>query len=284
MEINRDKGGNYLINQRNYINQVLQQFGMNNAKESKFPLSVGYGKDNCDDTFLKSNEEYRKLIGYLLYIAVNSRLDIAASISILGQKVTQPTQNDRIELKRVLKYLKGTVNFNLRLSETVCNDILCAYADANWAEDRSDRKSNTGFIIFVCGGAVSWCSRKQTCVALSSTEAEFMALCEATKEVVWTRRLLQELGEKLDQPTIIYEDNQSCLKLIETEKLSSRSKHIEPKKFFIKQHIDDKEVQGMYCSTELMLADMLTKPLSAPRMLQLTNSCGLCNYPIEEMC
>lgn len=277
LQVTRDKGGNYIINQSNYISQVIEQFGLKDAKESKLPLSTGYGKQNDEIALLKDNNEYRKLVGCLLYISVNTRLDIAASVSILAQKVSHPTQNDWIELKRVLKYLKGTKNYNLRLSETKFDDKLFAYADANWAEDKQDRKSNTGYVIFVCGGAVSWCSKKQSCVALSSTEAEFIALSEASKEVIWIRRLLNELGEHFEHPSIVYEDNQSCLKLIETEKLSSRSKHIDTKKFFVKDHIDRKTIQCRYCPTEHMLADMLTKPLSASRIQELSRKCGLFN-------
>lgn len=277
LEVTRDKGGNYMVNQSKYINQVVEQFGLKDAKESKFPLSVGYGKQNSENVFLTDNSDYRKLVGCLLYIAINTRLDIAASVSILAQKVCQPTQNDWVELKRVLKYLKGTINFNLRLSATKFDDLLYAYTDANWAEDRLDRKSNTGYVIFVCGGAVSWCSKKQTCVALSSTEAEFIALSEGSMEVIWIRRLLEELGENLEQPTVVYEDNQSCLKLIENEKFSNRSKHIDTRKFFVKSHVNEKTVQCVYCPTEQMLADMMTKPLPASRIQRLSRECGLFN-------
>lgn len=276
LEITRDNGGNYAISQTKYINQVVEQYGLKDAKVSNVPLSVGYGKENGDnDDLLPDNDNYRKLIGCLLYIAVNTRPDIAASVSILAQKVSGPTQNDWLELKRVLRYLKGTKNLKLALSSQ--NEACHAYADANWAEDKRDRKSNTGYIVFVCGGAVSWCSKKQSCVALSSTEAEFMALSEAAKEVIWIRRLLIELGEKFENPTIIYEDNQSCLKLIENEKLSNRSKHIDTKKFFVKDHVDNGNIHCKYCPTEEMLGDLMTKPLAAARIQKLANGCGLFN-------
>lgn len=278
LEITRDNGGNYAISQTKYINQVVEQYGLKDAKVSNVPLSVGYGKENGDnDDLLPDNDNYRKLIGCLLYIAVNTRPDIAASVSILAQKVSCPTQNDWLELKRVLKYLKGTKDLKLALSSIKQNGTCHAYADANWAEDKHDRKSNTGYIVFVCGGAVSWCSKKQSCVALSSTEAEFMALSEAAKEVIWIRRLLIELGEKFEMPTIIYEDNQSCLKLIENEKLSNRSKHIDTKKFFVKDHVDNGNINCKYCPTEEMIGDLMTKPLAAARIQKLANGCGLFN-------
>ncbi|XP_055839284.1 uncharacterized protein LOC129907212 [Episyrphus balteatus] len=150
---------------------------------------------------------------------VNTRPDISTSVSILAQKVSQPKQNDWNELKRIVKYLKGTSKVKLLLSETENNKdrLFHGYADANWAEDRVNRKANSGYLFKLNGGVVSWSCRKQTCVALSSTEAELIALSEACQEASWIRRLLIEMQHNISGPTTIYEDNQSCLKLIQEE-------------------------------------------------------------------
>ena len=171
---------------------------------------------------------------------INSRPDIAASILILARKVSSPTQEDWSELKRVLKYLKGTQNYFLRLSHNhVKSNKLVGYADANWAEDRIDRKSNSGFVFQINCGKISWSCRKQTIVALSTTEAEFVALSEACKEGIWIKQLLDDMYLPQNYPTIIYEDNQSCLYMIKEQKLSSRTKHIDTKLHFVKDHIDN---------------------------------------------
>lgn len=154
------------------------------------------------------------------------------------------------------------------------NEKLTGFADANWAEDRESRKSNTGFI-FMLGGSISWCCKRQTCVALSSTEAEFIALSEACKESVWLQRILEDLNWKGPKPTTIYEDNQSVLKLITNENLSSRTKHIDTKTHFVKDYIDKGLIICEYCPTEHMLADLLTKGLAKTRFMILRDRCNL---------
>lgn len=176
----------------------------------------------------------------MLYISVNTRPDISASISILAQKVQQPRQEDWNELKRVLKYLKGTSTLKLELSgDSGGHELLYGYADADWAENKSDRKSNTGYVFIVNGGIVSWACRKQSCVTLSSTEAEFVALSETCRETYWLRRLLHDLRQPIQTATVIFEDNQSCLKLIQEEKLSNRTKHIDTRYYFVKDMMRD---------------------------------------------
>lgn len=193
----------------------------------------------------------------------------------MAQKVTGPNQEDWNELKRVLKYLKGTASLSLHLGRVESNNGLIGYADANWAENRVDRKSNSGYVFKFFDGTIDWSCKKQTCVALSSTEAEFVALSGACKEVQWIRRILEDFNQPIKEPTIIYEDNQSCLKLIEEEKMSGRSKHIDVRYYFIKDYVERNIVQCIYCPTENMVADLLTKPLPASRIKMLRKACGV---------
>ena len=119
----------------------------------------------------------------LLYVSVNSRPDITASVSILSQRMSSPTKVDMNEVKRVIRYLKGTIDLKLKVSDVQNELVLEAFSDANWGEDRTDRKSNSGYLCLL-GGTVSLCCRKQSCVSLSSTEAEYIALAETCQEVV----------------------------------------------------------------------------------------------------
>ncbi|XP_055604760.1 uncharacterized protein LOC129752991 [Uranotaenia lowii] len=141
---------------------------------SAVPLEPGYGKTEEKEVLLPNNRQYQKVVGQLLYIAVNSRPDIAAAISILSRKVSCPTERDWTELKRMVRYLKGTADLELRLSSSDDSSGLVGYADADWAECVSDRKSNSGYVFQYCGGTISWACRKQTCVSLSTAEAEFV--------------------------------------------------------------------------------------------------------------
>lgn len=216
--------------------KVISDLGLQDSKISTYPLDPNYGKSTgADEDILLDNYLYQKFIGCLLYISINSRPDIAASVSFLARRVSKPTKDDWNELKRLVKYLKGTVYFKLKLS---CieneNEIFNGYADADWAENKDDRKSNSGYVFKVYGGVISWCCRKQSCVALSSTEAEFIALAEACQEAIWITRLLSDLDVNIGGSFTLYEDNQSCLKMIDNEKFSNRTKHIDTKYQFIK--------------------------------------------------
>lgn len=207
---------------------------------------------------------------------MNSRPDIAASVSILARKVSCPNQEDWTEIKRVLKYLKGTINFHLKLSNLAAKDKnLIGYADANWAEDRLDRKSNSGYIFQINGGTISWSCKKQTCVSLSSTEAEFIALSDACKEAIWIRQLLEDMKIHQNSPTVIFEDNQSCIRLIKDQKLSNRTKHIDTKIHFVKDHVDQNHIVCTYCPSEEMIADMLTKPLCSSKIEKFRTKAGI---------
>lgn len=126
----------------------------------------------------------------------------------------------------------------LLLGKSESNAGLIGYADANWAENRIDRKSNSGYVFKFLDGVISWSCKRQKCVALSSTEAEFIALSEASKEAFWIRCILEDFNQPLENSTTIYEDNQSCLKLIEEENMSGRSKHIDVRYYFGKDYIE----------------------------------------------
>lgn len=274
MEIQRNDNGWFGVNQTAYIRKIANDYGLVDAKPSNVPMDVSYRKQISGD-ILVSNERYRSLIGSLLYVSVNTRPDIAASVGILSQKVERPTQEDWNEVKRVVKYLKGTADLSLVIGNDDQHENLIGYADADWAEDRMDRKSVSGHVFRFKGNTIGWRSKKQTVVAMSSAEAEYISLSEACRELVWIRRLLNDFHQPQNTATIIYEDNQSCLKLAQNENLSGRTKHIDTKKYFVKDYIDKGEMFCDYCPTEEMIADMLTKPLPVKALMKFREACGL---------
>lgn len=178
MEVKRNKEGDFFLSQERYIEQIANSAGLMEAKPSKIPLDPGYHKHESSDR-LSDNKEYQKLIGQLLYVSVNTRPDISAAVSILSRKTSCPTKDDWVELKRVARYLMTTKNLWLRLSNTKKDEGLLGFCDADWAECRDDRKSNSGYLMKYNGGTISWACRKQTCVSLSTAEAEFVALSES---------------------------------------------------------------------------------------------------------
>lgn len=277
IEVERDSDGIFHLGQTQYIKKIVNDFGLSTAKLSNIPLRVDYGKVKANDDILATNVEYQKLLGSLLYISVNTRPDIAAAVSILAQKVSQPLQEDWDELKRVLKYLKGTANLKLALcKKNHEGELLYGYSDASWADNKNDRKSNSGHVFMVNGAAVCWSSRKQQLVALSTCEAEFIALSDACRAASWIRRLLIDMKQIISNASTIYEDNQSCLKLIEEEeRLSDRSKHIDTRFHFVKDYVEHQLVVCTYCPTDDMVADILTKPLSAKKFERFRNQLQL---------
>lgn len=283
IDIIKEENGNYLIGQTKYIDKVVEAAGQQDAKISSIPIDVGYDKMQGDEK-LDDNGEYRKLIGMLLYISTNTRPDIAASVSILSQKMSCPTKLDLNEVKRVCRYLKGTRRMKLKVSDSGSELKLTAFSDANWAENRIDRKSNSGYICMMGEGTISWCCRKQSCVSLSSTEAEYIALAETCQEVTWLREIFKDFSIDNKTPTMINEDNQSCIKMVDRQKFSNRTKHVDTKYHFIHDLKEKGVIDLQYCPTEENTADMLTKPLSRIKLAKFRGKANVNNYIIEEEC
>lgn len=162
----------------------------------------------------------------------------------------------------------------MKLGDSKIKGSLIGYADANWAEDRETRKFNSGFV-FLFNGAVSWSCKRQDCVSLSFTEAEFIALSEACKESIWLQRLLNDFKWEGDKTTTIHEDNQSVLRMVADEKLSNRTKHLDTKIYFVKDYVNRGQVKIVYCPSESMLADLFTKGLPKAKLELFRDKCNL---------
>lgn len=263
-----------------YIDKIAVRFGLQAAKAAKCPMDTGYVSSMDTSGPFLDNTTYRSLVGALLYIVVCARLDAAVSESILGRKVCAPTENDWMAAKRVLRYLKSTKDATLEYKNDA--ERLLGFSDADWAGDISTRRSTTGYVFLYAGGAISWGSRLQHCVTLSSMESEYVALGEASQEVVWLRRLLNDMGENLDGPTCIMEDNQGCIQFVQSDRISRRSKHIETKERYVRELCDQGVVRLEYCPTETMAADLLTKPLGTTKLRKLSRLLGLSSSKIND--
>jgi len=154
------------------------------------------------------------------------------------------------------------------MSSTGNLELEC-FVDADWAGDRADKKSTSGFVLRLGKGTVAWASRKQTSIAMSSTEAEYVAASIASKEVLWFGQLLEDMNIQVRSPIPINEDNQGCIRLIETDRCGARTKHTDVCHHQIKDLQEKKIIKLRYCPTESMLADLLTKPLAKERFLQM---------------
>jgi len=275
-------GGKFLISQSPFIDSIIEEAQLGDAKESRFPVDTGYFKVEQTATPeqlkpLESNEEYRKLIGMLLYLVTNTRPDIAASIAILSKRVENPRTIDMTEVKRVIRYLKGTRNLRLELNNERKLQDLIAYSDANWAEDTLDRKSTSGHFCSLNGGTISWFSRKQKLIALSSCEAEYIALAETCKEVTWIKQVIKEFNIEISPMTTVYTDSQSAIALVENEKQAGRTKHMDIRYHYVKEESKRGNIKLVYVNTEANIADMMTKPLGGTKTEEVRRLAGLVN-------
>ncbi|KAK3749555.1 hypothetical protein QZH41_007287 [Actinostola sp. cb2023] len=280
MSIKRDRASRTLtINQPGYLEKVLKRFGMENCKPVSTPLELGKKFQQLsanDDAF--DDQIYRQAIGCLTYASTTTRPDIAAAVGVLSQYTSNPSNDHWMGIKRVLRYIKGTMNYGLKFSAQEQNPQLIGYSDADWAGDIDTRKSTSGYVFQFGNGTVSWSSRKQSTVAKSSTEAEYVALSSATQEAIWLRRLMKDLGGRVDtSATTIYEDNQGAIELAKNAKYHNRTKHIDICHHFVRERIVSNEISVSFCPTEDMVADIMTKGLTRVTFEKLRDLLGVDN-------
>src|SRR3954447_3482679 len=265
------------VDQHQLTHQILNRFQMTECKSVATPLdpsrhlikrSAEGGENKNSDDDAADPTLFRQIIGSLMYLMIGSRPDIAAAISIISQFAADPSRYHYAAAKRVIRYLKGTINYQLHLGSTDESLKLIGYCDANWGNDISTRRSTTGYLFYLSGGVISWSSKRQPTVALSSTEAEYMAITHATKEAIWLRSLMNELGYDQSTPTLIFEDNQSCIALAKNPVHHARTKHIDIQHHFIREKVKSREIELEYISTNKMIADALTKSLPKPEFIR----------------
>lgn len=279
IEFNQDvKSGKICMSQSKYIQHLLERFGMADCKPVSTPTNISekLSKEMSpkDENEKREAEKlpYQGLVGSLMYLAVSTRPDIAHVVSVLSQFNVDYGTAHWVAAKRVLRYLKGTKNIGLVYSSN--NKPVEGYADADWGSNIDDRKSYTGYAFTYANGAISWESRKQKTVAVSSTEAEYMALSDSTKEAIYLKRFSNEiLGN--NNPVCIYNDNQSAEKLCRNPIFHNRTKHVDIRHHFIRDSIERGEVEVKYMRTDDMPADFLTKGLAAPKHNKCAESLGL---------
>ena len=181
---------------------------------------------------------------------------------MVNQFCSKPGVEHWTAAKRILRYIKGTIDYGITFDGKKETEIhLNGYVYADWGSNPNGRKSQSGYLFTLCGGVISWASKKQSVVALSSTEAEYVAASLACQEAVWLRVLLEDISFVQNKPTMIKEDNQGAIALSKNPKYHPRTKHIDIKHHFIRDKVAKKAVVLDYCPTEEMLSDLLTKPL-----------------------
>ena len=220
MEINCLQDGSIVLTQSKYIQDLLHRHGMEDCAKASTPISqvqLTKAPENytCDKEQLK---QYQSLLGELMHLMVQTKPDLAYSVSRLAQFMSNPTEQHWAALKRILRYLQGSKDLGNCYKHAPGNLTMSVWTDSSWGEDPDDSRSTNGYLVLMAGGPVAWKSTKQQSVALSSTEAEYMGQTMTATQTMWTRGLLKELQIKGTIPknaTVIFADNQGAIKLAE---------------------------------------------------------------------
>lgn len=262
LNITRDRLNETItINQVPYIKRVLEKFNMEQAKPLHIPADPGAYLQHFSEVKCESaqNYPYREAVGSLIFLATVSRPDIAFAVNYVSRFINKWSDYHVKAVKRIFRYLKSSINLSI-VYRKMNNLELIGYSDADYAGCPETRRSTSGFIFLLNAAPVTWSTQKQGVVAQSTTEAEYIALALATKEALWLRSLLSELGFQ-QSATCIKVDNQSAIKLSKNPEFHKRTKHIDIKFHFVRDVSDRGEINIVYVESKKQLADIFTKPL-----------------------
>ncbi|CAL0335162.1 unnamed protein product [Lupinus luteus] len=243
---------------------------MDSAKPSVTPMATTCKLSKNDSKPFDNPTLFRSIVGALQYATI-TRPDLAFSVNKVCQFMSKPLEQHWVAVKRILRYLQGTMTFGIHLKAAVCPSMpihLTALCDADWATDLDDRKSVSGACLFLGPNIIAWWSRKQQTVSRSSTEAEYRSLALASQELVWVESLLTELKVPYQTPLILC-GNLSTVAMAHNPVLHNRTKHIELDLFFVRDKIQAKLLQVKHIPSEFQTADVLTKPLATSKFLVL---------------
>ncbi|KAK6151891.1 hypothetical protein DH2020_014526 [Rehmannia glutinosa] len=265
------------LSQRKYIQDLLAKAGMKDAKGLTTPMVNSPPLSRYDGQPFVDVSLYRSIVGGLHYVTV-TRPEISYSVNKVSQFMQAPSDKHWKALKRILRYLAGTLHLGLQF--TPSNSLsLTAYADADWGADPDDRRSTSGFCIFMGNNLISWSSKKQPLVSRSSTEAEYRSLAYAICDLIWLQSLFQEL--KIPQQTnpVVWVDNQSAISLAKNPIHHSRTKHFELDLHFIREKVLHNLIRVQYVPSLDQIADLFTKPLSGQFFTRLRNKLNIVPTP-----
>ena len=267
------------ICQKKYAQEVLERFKMDDCNPVQIPIVPGTKLTRDDEGMKIDSTYYKQMVGSLMYMTA-TRPDLMYVVSLVSRFMESPTEVHHQAVKKILRYLKGTVNYGLFYKKSEIN-VLVGFSDSDYAGDLDDRKSTSGYVFLLSGAAVSWSSKKQPVVTLSTTEAEFIAAAACACQGIWLRRILEEVKCTQQGPLMLFCDNSSAIKLSKNPVLHGRSKHIDVRFHFLRDLAKEGVVELCYCKSGEQIADIFTKPLKVDSFLKLRALLGMCS--IEEI-
>lgn len=276
IEVFRDSSGMFLT-QRKYALEILTKAGMVECKPSLSPSSTKPSSLDPVAPF-PDVQLYRSLVGSLQYLTI-TKPELSHAVNSVCQFMHAPTQAHFAAVKRILRYVKGSLHQGLHFTQSSL--FLTAYCDADWASSHLDRRSTSGFCVFLGDNLISWSAKKQPTVARSITEAEYRALAHTTAEIVWLQQLLKDLHVPLDGVPVVFCDNLSAIALASNLVFHARTKHIEVDYHFVREKVLAQQVSLHRVSSEAQVADIFTKPLVVARFQGLTSKLKIQSLPLS---
>lgn len=279
-------GKHLRLSQQAYAQSIVAKAGMTQCKPISSPMDAVLPSQeeeeiSVDEENLLREHDVRKLypshLGAAWYLALCSRPDILYCCHSLSRFMSNPRWKHWKALKRLFRYLSGTTNLALEYKFGVKhnNFELVGFSDADWAGDRATRKSTTGYCFTLGGALISWKTSAQTCIALSTAEAELVALTKTAQHAIWLQRLANNLGFDI-RPLTIYEDNEATIAIVKSDpKFNERTKHIEIKYFFVREKIAGGDLEVKYIGTDHQIADIFTKALMGAKFAILRARLGM---------
>ncbi|XP_020676978.1 uncharacterized protein LOC110095683 [Dendrobium catenatum] len=267
----------YFLSQSQYTLSILQQANMLGCKPLSNPTDTKMPAAFSNNSEISDPGTYRQLTGALQYLTL-TRPDIAFNVNLLSQHMHSLLPQHIYLLKRLLCYLKGTINYGLPITKS--NLVLHSFSDADWAGDLISRKSTSGYCSFLGNNIISWTVKKQHTVARSSTESEYRSLAALTADIIWLKRILADFGVDSDHPTDLFCDNTSAIALANNPVFHARTKHIEINQRFLRDQITNHNIRLLPISTVDQTVDILTKPLSTPRFHYLRLKLSVSQDPL----
>ena len=284
MKVTRDRPNRVIrLSQAGYVEQVLKDHGMWDVKPVSTPMETTSRSEKAGDDYQAPTElrhRYQSAVGSLMYAMLGTRPDIAFAVSVVSRYGSNPTPAHWAAVKRIFRYLRGTATLELTYQGNLCS--LTGYTDSDWAGDHDTRRSTSGYVFSIGSGAISWSSKRQSTVALSTCEAEYIGQTQATKEAMWLQGLLQQLalpGDNNPNATphtvVIYGDNQGAIALAKNPQNHGRCKHMEIQQKFVREKVTDQAIDLIYTPTDQMVADGLTKALCRDKFEAFRTAIGL---------
>jgi transposase InsO family protein len=256
-----------LVHQTKYATDLLDKHNMSTCKPCSTPFVPPSTSVLTESSLLSDPFSYRSLVGALQYLTF-TRPDLSFAINSLCQHMHQPTTSHLVAAKRVLRYIRGTISHGILFQPGPLR--LTAFTDSDWAGNPVDRRSTTGFLIFLGNNLLTWASKKQPTVSRSSTEAEYRALAVGAAELTWIRMLLRDLGIFISHAPVLWCDNTSAISLASNPVFHARTKHVEIDYHFVREKVVRGDLAVQFISTTDQLADLLTKALPSPRYVTLS--------------